>query len=135
VALASLAAGLPPAFGASAYPDRPIRLVVPSVPGGGTDISMRIVAPKLAELLEQQIVIENRGGAASNIGAEIVAKAPPDGCTLIHRDRAKPAGFAPVAAGEEREGAHRLRQGAAGAVAVCLGGAGQRAAPHDGVVQ
>jgi len=82
-ALASLAAGLAPAFGASAYPDRPIRLVVPSVPGGGTDISMRIVAPKLAELLEQQIVIDNRGGAAGNIGAEIVAKAPPDGYTLM----------------------------------------------------
>ena len=82
-ALASLAAGLAPAFGASAYPDRPLRLVVPSVPGGGTDISMRIVAPKLAELLEQQIVIDNRGGAAGNIGAEIVAKAPPDGYTLM----------------------------------------------------
>jgi len=82
-ALASLAAGPAPAFGASAYPDRPIRLVVPSVPGGGTDLSMRVVAPKLAELLEQQIVIDNRGGAAGNIGAEIVAKAPPDGYTLM----------------------------------------------------
>jgi len=70
------------AFGAS-YPERPIRLVVPSVPGGGTDLSMRVVAPKLAELLEQQIVIDNRGGAAGNIGAEIVAKAPPDGYTLM----------------------------------------------------
>jgi tripartite-type tricarboxylate transporter receptor subunit TctC len=57
VALASLVAGLAPAFGASAYPDRPIRLVVPSTPGGGTDLSMRVVAPKLAVLLEQQIVI------------------------------------------------------------------------------
>ena len=68
---------------AAGYPDRPIRLVVPSVPGGGTDLSMRVVAPKLAELLEQQIVIDNRGGAAGNIGAEIVAKAPPDGYTLM----------------------------------------------------
>ncbi len=83
VALASLAAVLAPAFGASAYPDRPIRLVVPSTPGGGTDLSMRVVAPKLAELLEQQIVIDNRGGAAGNIGAEIAAKAPPDGYTLM----------------------------------------------------
>jgi len=57
--------------------------VVPSTPGGGTDLSMRVVAPKLAELLEQQIVIDNRGGAAGNIGAEIVAKAPADGYTLM----------------------------------------------------
>ena len=75
-------AGPRAAFGAP-YPERPIRLVVPSVPGGGTDLSMRVVAPKLAELLEQQIVIDNRGGAAGNIGAEIVAKAPADGYTLL----------------------------------------------------
>jgi len=75
-------AGPHAAMGAS-YPERPVRLVVPSVPGGGTDISMRIVAPKLAELLEQQFVIDNRGGAAGNIGAEFVAKAAPDGYTLL----------------------------------------------------
>jgi len=71
-----------PAIGAS-WPERPVRLVVPSVPGGGTDISMRIIAPKLAEIIGQQVVIDNRGGAAGNIGAEHVAKAASDGYTLL----------------------------------------------------
>jgi tripartite-type tricarboxylate transporter receptor subunit TctC len=81
------ALALPGAFPApavaAAWPERPVRLVVPSVPGGGTDISMRIIAPKLGEILGQQIVIDNRGGAAGNIGAEQVAKAAPDGYTLL----------------------------------------------------
>ena len=68
---------------AASWPERPVRLVVPSVPGGGTDISMRIIAPKLGEILGQQVVIDNRGGAAGNIGAEHVAKAAPDGYTLL----------------------------------------------------
>jgi len=76
-----LLVGLSPALGA--YPDRPIRLVVPSTTGGGTDLSMRVVAPRLAEILEQSIVIDNRGGAAGNIGAELVARAAPDGYTLL----------------------------------------------------
>jgi len=67
----------------AAYPEKPVRLVVPSVPGGGTDTTMRMIAPKLGELLGQQVVLENRGGAAGNIGAEIVARAPPDGYTLL----------------------------------------------------
>jgi tripartite-type tricarboxylate transporter receptor subunit TctC len=65
------------------YPNRNITLVVPSPPGGGTDTSARIIAPKLAELLVQNVIIENRPGASGNIGAEAVAKAPPDGYTLL----------------------------------------------------
>jgi tripartite-type tricarboxylate transporter receptor subunit TctC len=64
------------------YPVRPVRLIVASPAGGGTDTSMRIVAPRLGEILGQQIVIDNRGGAAGNIGAEAVARAAPDGYTI-----------------------------------------------------
>ena len=65
------------------YPNRPVRIVVPSSPGGGTDIITRIVAPKLTERLGQQIVVENRPGAGTMIGGEVVAKAPADGYTLL----------------------------------------------------
>jgi len=68
---------------AAGYPDRPVRWVVPSTAGGGTDASTRIIAPKLAEYLGQQVVIENRPGASGNIGAEYVARAAPDGQTLL----------------------------------------------------
>ena len=68
---------------AAAYPERPVRIIVPSPPGGGTDASTRIVAPKLAELLGQQFVIDNRPGASGNIGAEQAARATPDGYTLL----------------------------------------------------
>jgi tripartite-type tricarboxylate transporter receptor subunit TctC len=68
---------------AAEYPNRSITLVVPSPPGGGTDTQARILAPKLGELLGQTIVIENRGGASGNIGAQFVAKAAPDGYTLL----------------------------------------------------
>src|SRR5688572_30124750 len=67
----------------AAYPEKPVRLVIPSVPGGGTDTTMRMIAPKLGELLGQQVVLDNRGGAAGNIGAEAVARAAPDGYTLL----------------------------------------------------
>ncbi len=65
------------------YPNHAIRLVVPSSPGGGTDITGRIVAQKLSEQLGQQVVVDNRAGAGTIIGIEIAAKAPPDGYTLL----------------------------------------------------
>ena len=65
------------------YPTRPVRLVVPSSAGGGADIIARIIVPKLTERLGQQIVVENRAGAGTMIGGEVVAKAQPDGYTLL----------------------------------------------------
>jgi tripartite-type tricarboxylate transporter receptor subunit TctC len=65
------------------YPAKPIRVVVPFPPGGGTDIVARTVTPKMAEILGQPFVIENRAGAGGNIGTEAVAKSPADGYTLL----------------------------------------------------
>jgi tripartite-type tricarboxylate transporter receptor subunit TctC len=67
---------------AQAYPTKPIRIIVPYAPGGSTDVVFRILAPRLTEILGQQIIIDNRPGAASTIGLEIVAKSPPDGYTV-----------------------------------------------------
>jgi tripartite-type tricarboxylate transporter receptor subunit TctC len=68
---------------AGAYPTKPIRMIVPFPPGGGTDIAARLVTPKLAEALGQQIVIDNRGGANGGIGSDIAAKSSPDGYTVL----------------------------------------------------
>ncbi len=65
-----------------AYPAKPIRIIVPYAPGGATDVVFRILAPRLTEILGQQVVIDNRPGAASTIGLDIVAKSPPDGYTV-----------------------------------------------------
>jgi tripartite-type tricarboxylate transporter receptor subunit TctC len=67
---------------AQAYPSRPVRLIVPFGPAGGTDITARLIGQWLSERLGQQFVIENRPGAGSNIGTEAVVRAPPDGYTL-----------------------------------------------------
>ena len=67
----------------AAYPDKPIRFVVPYPPGGGTDVVARIVQPRLQALLGQNIVIDNRGGAGGSLGTENVAKAQPDGYTVL----------------------------------------------------
>jgi tripartite-type tricarboxylate transporter receptor subunit TctC len=71
------------AASAQNYPVRPVRIVVPFSPGGATDIVTRIVAQRLTELWGQTVVVDNRAGAAGNIGGDIVAKAVPDGYTLL----------------------------------------------------
>jgi tripartite-type tricarboxylate transporter receptor subunit TctC len=68
---------------AQGFPARPIRIIVPFPPGGGTDVVARTVAPRMSELLGQPIVVENRAGAGGNIGTEYVARAAPDGYTLL----------------------------------------------------
>ena len=81
IVLAMTPAGIAPAQ--AQYPGKPIRMVIPFPPGGGTDTLGRILGPKLAEALGQQVIMENRPGGGANIGAEIAAKAPPDGYTLL----------------------------------------------------
>ncbi len=65
-----------------AYPTRPIRWIVPFPPGGSTDIYSRVLGPQLSQALGQQVVIDNRAGAGGALGAELAAKAPPDGYTI-----------------------------------------------------
>ena len=74
---------LPGPAQAQAYPDKPVRFVVPYPPGGGTDVIARIVQAKFQAALGQQIVIENKGGAGGSLGTELVAKAAPDGYTVL----------------------------------------------------
>lgn len=75
---------LPYAFAQSEWPARPVKLVVPFPAGGPTDMVARVLAVKLGEQLGQQFIVDNRGGANGNIGAEVVAHAPADGYTLLY---------------------------------------------------
>ncbi len=65
------------------YPARPVRMIVPFAPGGGTDVFARMMAQRLTEAFGQSVIVDNRAGAGGTIGAEIVAKSPPDGLTLM----------------------------------------------------
>ncbi len=81
--LAALAFLFPLTFAnAAEYPTRPIRMIVPFVAGGGTDLLARFVSPRLGELLGQQVVVDNRGGGGSVVGTQILAKSAPDGYTV-----------------------------------------------------
>ena len=96
---------------AQSWPARPVRIVVPFAAGGTTDVVARIVGQKLGELWNQSVVIENRGGAGGNIGADAVAKSNPDGyiavpdgtvCRRTRRCRRLPGHDAGVRAGRAR---------------------------------
>ena len=71
-----------PSTAQTTYPVKPIRIIVPYAPGGSTDVLFRIFAPRLSEVLGQQAIVDNRPGAASTIGLDIVAKSAPDGYTI-----------------------------------------------------
>ncbi|HTP94345.1 MAG TPA: tripartite tricarboxylate transporter substrate binding protein [Burkholderiales bacterium] len=82
--LLALVAAVPAA--GQGYPERPIRLIVAFPPGGGTDVAARLIVPRLSEALGKQVVIDNRPGAGSTLGTNIVAKASADGYTLLMSD-------------------------------------------------
>jgi len=81
--LVGLIAGAHPVLAQTPYPAKPVRLIVPYPPGGGTDTMARTLGQKLTETLGQQVIVDNRPGGGANIGAELAAKSPPDGYTLL----------------------------------------------------
>jgi tripartite-type tricarboxylate transporter receptor subunit TctC len=83
IALAAITFIATPVSAQSAWPNKPVRIVVPFAPGGTTDILARAVAPELAKAFGQPFVVDNRAGAGGNVGADLVAKAPADGYTLL----------------------------------------------------
>jgi tripartite-type tricarboxylate transporter receptor subunit TctC len=80
--LVAAALAAPPTLAQDAFPDKPVRFVVPFPPGGGTDAFARVVGAKLAEIWGQQVIVDNRAGAQGNIGTAFGAKAAPDGYTI-----------------------------------------------------
>ncbi len=89
----ALIAALPAA--AQNYPVRPVRVIVPYAAGGNTDFTARAIGAKLTDVFGQQVIVDNRPGGATNIGTEVVAKAPPDGYThadgrRVQRDQHEP---------------------------------------------
>ena len=72
----------------AAYPDKPIKLIVGFPPGGPTDMTARIIAPKLGDILKQSVIIENKAGAGGNVAAQVVANAAPDGYTFLFNSAA-----------------------------------------------
>jgi tripartite-type tricarboxylate transporter receptor subunit TctC len=83
MATALLALAIPGVVYAQAWPAKPVRIVIGFPPGAGIDIALRLIAPKMADTLGQSVVVDNRPGAGGNIGAELAARAPADGYTLL----------------------------------------------------
>ena len=79
----ALGIGVAQAQTAATYPSKPVRVIVPYPPGGGSDTIVRPLLSRMSETLKQQFVVDNRGGASGNIGMELAAKSPPDGYTIV----------------------------------------------------